>query len=237
MIMYNTTESELPPLPAYTLHPSPPLIAPIPDKLLTLLLPIAAYWIVSLFFHLIDSYDLLSRYRLHTPAEVLKRNRVPRRDVIRDVIIQQLIQTAIGLILGMTEPEDTFGKADYDVAVWAQRIRRAQRASPGLLAIAGIDAGTLGKNMAGSYPTLAGAILGGRHTVSSLGAGAERTIPTFAPWEMLAAKLAYWIIVPAVQFGVAIFIVDTWQYFLHRAMHMNQWLYRMKPSFPVEGRS
>jgi len=30
---------------------------------------------------------------------------------------------------------------------------------------------------------------------------------------------------PLIQFTVAIFIVDTWQYFLHRAMHMNKILY------------
>ncbi|KAI9675778.1 MAG: hypothetical protein M1817_001145 [Caeruleum heppii] len=228
--MYNTTRSDVPPLPSYTLESLPPLLAPIPDKLLTLLLPIAAYWILSLFFHVIDIYDILSQYRLHTPAEVLKRNRVPRSDVLRDVIIQQLIQTAIGIILGMTEPEDTFGKADYDMAVWAQRLRRAQRVLPGMLALVGIDAISLGKSLAPSHPTLAGAILGGHYPPLlqglRLSAGAEVVSPVFAPWEMKTAKIIYSFVVPAAQFALAIVIVDTWQYFLHRAMHMNQWMYR-----------
>lgn len=228
--MYNNSHSDLPPLPSYTLVPTPPLLAPIPDKLLTLLLPIAAYWIVSLFFHFIDTYDILSQYRLHTPAEVLKRNRVPRRDVVRDVVIQQIIQTVIGVILGLTEPDDMHGKADHDVAVWAQWLRRTQKGLPGLLALVGIDAVSLAKNMASSHPALAGAILGGHDPRLlqgvSLSAGAQGITPAFAPWETVAAKAMYWIVVPAVQFGLAIFIVDTWQYFLHRAMHMNQWLYR-----------
>jgi sphinganine C4-monooxygenase len=50
-------------------------------------------------------------------------------------------------------------------------------------------------------------------------------VPTFAAWEMLVARAIYYYIVPALQFALAIFIVDTWQYFLHRAMHMNRWLY------------
>ncbi|CAK5273940.1 unnamed protein product [Mycena citricolor] len=36
----------------------------------------------------------------------------------------------------------------------------------------------------------------------------------------------YWWAVPIFQFLVAIFVIDTWQYFLHRYMHMNKFLYR-----------
>ncbi|KAI9818611.1 MAG: hypothetical protein M1832_004384 [Thelocarpon impressellum] len=219
--------ADLPPLPSYTLSPLPPLVAPIPDKLLILLLPIAAYWIVSLFFHFIDARDYLPQYRLHTPVEVLKRNRVSRADVVRDVVLQQLIQTVIGALLGFSEPEDLVGKEGYDVAGWAQRIRLAQRALPPLLATLGLDAVRLAENMAGSYPALSAAIAGGSHPLSlqSVSTGPD-AIPAFAGWEIALAKANYWFFVPALQFAVAIFIVDTWQYFLHRAMHMNQWLYR-----------
>ncbi|KAI0028130.1 sphingosine hydroxylase [Vararia minispora EC-137] len=37
----------------------------------------------------------------------------------------------------------------------------------------------------------------------------------------------YWWIIPVVQFFIAMFVVDTWQYFLHRAMHINKRLYRL----------
>ena len=182
-----------------------------------------------MIFHWIDTKDLFSQYRLHTPAEVLKRNHVSRWEVVRDVVLQQIIQTLVGTVLGMTEPDDVYGKENYDVAVWARRIRIMQRALPGLLSLFSINANGLAKNMAGSYPTLAGALSGGVYPSLTeavlLSNGGHVSIPSFATWELSAAKAMYWYIIPAVQFGVGIFIVDTWQYFLHRAMHMNKWLY------------
>ncbi|KAJ6518649.1 sphingosine hydroxylase [Mycena sanguinolenta] len=40
------------------------------------------------------------------------------------------------------------------------------------------------------------------------------------------AYYIYWWAIPIFQFMVAIFTIDTWQYFLHRSMHMNKFLYR-----------
>jgi len=219
--------SDLPPLPSYTLQPVPPLIPFIPDMFLSLILPIAAYWIVSLFFHYIDVHDIWPQYRLHTPAEILKRNHVSRYEVARDVIIQQIIQTIVGTIISITEPEELRGKEDYDIALWARRIRIAQRALPQLLGLFGLNAAAISKNVAGSHPLLAGAVAGGKYPFLTAGLDvASRTpLPAFAGWEMFVAKTMYWYAVPAAQFMLAIFIVDTWQYFLHRAMHMNKWLY------------
>src|SRR5437879_8504552 len=86
----NSYLSDLPPLPLYTLSPVEPLVPFIPDFYLSLLLPIAAYWIVSLFFHYVDVMDMWPQYRLHTPTEILKRNHVSRYEVARDVIVQQI---------------------------------------------------------------------------------------------------------------------------------------------------
>ncbi|RPD64345.1 sphingosine hydroxylase [Lentinus tigrinus ALCF2SS1-7] len=36
----------------------------------------------------------------------------------------------------------------------------------------------------------------------------------------------YWWAIPAAKFLLGMFIIDTWQYFLHRAMHMNTYLYK-----------
>jgi sphinganine C4-monooxygenase len=219
--------SDLPPLPSYTLQPVPPLIPFIPDMFLSLILPIAAYWIVSLFFHYIDVHDIWPQYRLHTPAEILKRNHVSRYEVARDVIIQQIIQTIVGTIISITEPEELRGKEDYDIALWARRIRIAQRALPQLLGLFGLNAAAISKNVAGSHPLLAGALAGGKYPflTAGLDVASGAPLPAFAGWEMFVAKTMYWYAVPAAQFMLAIFIVDTWQYFLHRAMHMNKWLY------------
>lgn len=221
--------SNLPPLPDYHLTPLPPLLPPIPDKLLTLLLPIVAYWGLSLFFHWIDTKDYFPQHRLHTPAEVSKRNRVSRWEVVRDVVIQQVVQTAVGWVLGMTEPDDFFGKEEYDIAVWARRLRIVQRSIPGLLASVGLDAGGLAKKLGASHPMLGGALRGGQYpsleSVGAVDSSSRVGAPGFARWELMLASAIYWVLIPALQFGLAILVVDTWQYFLHRAMHMNKWLY------------
>jgi sphinganine C4-monooxygenase len=219
--------SDLPPLPSYTLTPVKPLVPFISDFYLSLFLPIAAYWIFSLFFHYVDVMDLWPQYRLHTPAEILSRNHVSRYEVARDVIIQQVIQTVVGALLGFTEPEDVTGKECYDIARWATRLRLAQRALPPLLGFLGLNAAAISKNVSGSHPMIAAVLAGGKYPSLEVGLDVltGSPVPTFAAWEMLVARAIYYYIVPALQFALAIFIVDTWQYFLHRAMHMNRWLY------------
>ena len=225
----NATSSDtLPPLPTYTEHPLPSLVPGIPDQVLTLALPVVAYWGVSLFFHLMDEYDLFPQYRLHTPAEVLKRNRVSRWEVLRDVVIQQVVQTIVGLGLGWWDPPQMYGKEEHDIAIWATRIRIGQRAIPTMLGVVGLDASGWARSMASSHGSLAGALAGGVYphvTQTLLGSGQPTMVPAFASWELSLAKAIYWIVVPAAQFLLGICIVDTWQYFLHRAMHMNRYLY------------
>ncbi|KAF9457203.1 sphingosine hydroxylase [Collybia nuda] len=38
--------------------------------------------------------------------------------------------------------------------------------------------------------------------------------------------LVYWWAIPTVQFIAAMFFIDTWQYFLHRLMHVNKFMYK-----------
>lgn len=233
LIMANLTRfdtySDLPPLPEYQITLLPPFLSPIPDKLLTVILPIVAYWGLSMLFHWIDTKDYFPQYRLHTPAEVSSRNKVSRWEVVRDVVIQQVVQTIVGWLLGMTEPDDVVGKEEYDVAVWARRIRIAQRTIPGLLAFVGLDAGGIAKNLNLSHPVLAGVVMGGRYstlqTTTTAGDHVVNTVNGFTTWENMLANAIYWYIIPIMQYGVAILVVDTWQYFLHRAMHMNKWMY------------
>ena len=126
--------------------------------------------------------------------------------------------------MGLMEPEEVMGREDYDVAVWATRLRIAQRALPQLLGLLGLNAAAISKNMSGSHPMLAAALAGGKYPL--LASGLDMAgVPAFASWEMFVAKAIYWYIIPAFQFWVAAVFVDTWQYFLHRAMHMNKWLY------------
>ncbi|KAK4924125.1 Sphingolipid C4-hydroxylase sur2, partial [Elasticomyces elasticus] len=153
-------------------------------------------------------------YRLHTPAEVSKRNHVTRYEVLRDVIIQQIIQTIFGYSIAYFDPPEMTGKNEYNAASWARTIRVAQAYIPSALAVVGVNAPRLANNLHDAFPTLASVLAGGAYSTSG-----------FQAWEMLSAKLIYYVAIQAVQFTIAISIVDTWQYFLHRAMHMNKFLY------------
>lgn len=222
-----TLASDLPPLPAYELRPMPDLLPFISDFWLSLILPHIAYWAVSMFFHVIDVYDLFPQYRLHTPEEITQRNLASRYEVARDVILEQIIQIISSAILSLTEPRQMTGMEDYDVAVWATRIRLAQRAVPAILGVLGLNAAAISKNIAASYPLLAGALAGGHYPflTTTLDGDEGTPVPAFATWELMVAKAIYWVLIPAFQLWVAACVLDSWQYFWHRAMHLNKWMY------------
>ena len=48
-----------------------------------------------------------------------------------------------------------------------------------------------------------------------------------ALWELALAETLYWFLIPTVRLSVALFLSDTWQYFTHRLLHQNKWLYSM----------
>jgi sphinganine C4-monooxygenase len=214
------TSYDLPPLPEYALKPLTPLISWTSDAAVQTALPIIAYWVVSLIFHAIDVFDLFARYRLHTPAEVLKRNHVTRWEVFRDVVLQQVIQSIALMGLSYYDDAPTTGTAEYNVAWYAQKLRLAQRAIPFVLSTAGLNPTALAAKLSAAQPTLAAVVAGGRYP----------GLPAFSSWELNAASFLYWYAVPAVQFVAAIVIIDAWEYMLHRAMHMNKWLYGKRPA-------
>jgi sphinganine C4-monooxygenase len=234
----NITSHDLPPLPGYTPQPLHPLTSWASDAFIQAALPVVGYWVVSLIFHAIDVYDLFPQYRLHTPAEVLKRNHVSRYEVLRDVILQQIIQIIASFSLSLFDEAPTTGKADYDVAWYAQKIRLAQRAVPYVLSAVGVNPVALASKIAASQPMLSSVLIGGKYpellqTVSV--AGEQALVPAFASWELAVAGFAYWYAIPAIQFSAAIVIMDAWEYMLHRAMHLNKWLYG-KPHIAAHAR-
>lgn len=52
----------------------------------------------------------------------------------------------------------------------------------------------------------------------------------FTPKELLVAKAIYWTVFPLCQYVVAMILADTFQYFTHRAFHVNKWLYSELPT-------
>ena len=187
---------------------------------------------MSLIFHLISTYNLFSKYRLHPPEEFKTRHRVTVGEVLRAIILQQVIQTALGLWLGyMLEAGDHCGKEEYDIAVWARRIHQVGDAVPYILAAVGIDARTLSHNLqhyAQSFSTTASAEkpMAIVDLVMTPHIGQQAWTGGYTAWEIYAAKTLYWVLEPAARFGIAIFFSDSWQYFWHRAMHSNKWMFR-----------
>ena len=96
-----------------------PLITGLPDKYPRFILSVLFYWACSLSLQFCDEYSYLSEYKLHTPAEFCKRNRVSVREVVREVLVQHAMQTLLGGLLAYGEPDELTGCKDQDVAIWA----------------------------------------------------------------------------------------------------------------------
>ena len=70
------------------------------DKYLSLLAPIIIYWVGSLWFFFLDTaqFPFFEKYRLHEPQEISLRNRVSAKRVVVMVLLQQVVQTMLGLL-------------------------------------------------------------------------------------------------------------------------------------------
>lgn len=239
--MYNATSSsgEIP-LPPYTLHPVPPLLPQLSDLHLSLAIPIVIHWVLSGIFSFMERYGYGQKYKLHTSAEEETRNRCSRWECFRGVVINQIIQTALGLGLGMLGEGDVAGMKEYSIAVWARRIEATRRTLPRLLSVIGIDAKGLARKFDGSGMGLAALLVTGEQTGKSpymaMMDGQDTSHARLVALETACAGGIYWYIVPAIQFAVAIFAADTWQYFGHRWLHTNKWVYsryKYEPSLRV----
>jgi sphinganine C4-monooxygenase len=87
------------PQPAWYYSSSPSLFPFLSDKLLSLAAPTVVYWVLSLIFHAIDVAQIpyFESKRIHESEEVLSRNKVTIGQVIKAVLWQQVVQTALGL--------------------------------------------------------------------------------------------------------------------------------------------
>ncbi|KAG5645720.1 hypothetical protein DXG03_005415 [Asterophora parasitica] len=158
------------------------LIDSVPDHYLALAAPVVAYWSLSLVFHFLDisGWKWLDKYRIHDSAEVQSRNRATRSEVVWAVLLQQLIQTVLGLF-------------------WLNDEAEAANHAESMQAIAGH-----------LQPLVLSAV------------GQKEAGPVLAD----LVYYVYWWGIPTCQFLCAMFIIDTWQYFLHRLMHVNKWMYK-----------
>ena len=225
-----SSNTSLPELPEPTLKPLPPLLSWISDFHLSLFLPMIAYWLLSLFYWTIDTFEFFPQCRLHTPAESRQRNRVSTAEVVRAVVLQQLNQIAFGLVLGYFLGSDAYhGQEDYEIARWGLWIRGARRRSPLLLNVFGVDGRHLSQRLYGIWQSFA------HHSLVSLTVQSKEAAPylsfetsqyAFTAGDLWMARVVFWYLEPAFRFVIAILFSDAWQYFCHRAFHANKWLYR-----------
>ncbi|CAO3586296.1 unnamed protein product [Absidia cylindrospora] len=93
---------------------------PWADEILALWVPIAAYWIYSMIFHFLMMAEIpyFEQYRIHTPEDSDKRNRVTVKRVLAMVTLQQFIQVVLGSLvlhpitpqMMTTQQEQTLGR-------------------------------------------------------------------------------------------------------------------------------
>ena len=180
----------------------PYLIHGVPDYILTLAAPVIAYWCLSLYFHALDisGWKWLEKYRIHDSEEVRTRNLATRLEVVWAVILQQVIQTALGLI--------SLSDESTHVVNHVQQLRRVASFLDSLAFT------TFGKRITPYILVHVANFLywWGIPTFQFLGAMYEQISPhihsNYRPWL------------------ISRFIIDTWQYFLHRLMHSNKFLYK-----------
>lgn len=100
------------------------LFSLVPDHHLTYIAPALTYWVLGMqqsfgekamtdqvfqiqgyIFHFLDSRSLLSRYRVHSPAETATKRTATKREVIRVALLQQAAQISIGYLTAQADNE------------------------------------------------------------------------------------------------------------------------------------
>lgn len=71
------------------------------DEVMSVWVPVVAYWVYSLAFHFLMKAQLpfFEKYRIHTVEDMTNRNRVSLSRVLVMVSLQQLIQVILGLLV------------------------------------------------------------------------------------------------------------------------------------------
>ena len=189
--------------------PKHQLLTIAPDNILALAAPVIAYWSLSLVFHFLDisNWKWLDKYRIHESAEVQSRNLVTIGEVIRAVFWQHVVQTIIGYW-------------------WVEELPVGDQ----------VD-----------HMTAMNIMLGSLYNLAKTVAGEKAVSPLFEKHAHELVYAVYWWAIPTAKFFLGMYvstpisravfnpnliffsfriIIYTWQYFLHRAMHMNTYLYK-----------
>lgn len=70
------------------------------DELLAIFVPIVVYWVYSGMYLMLGGASL-EQYRLHPREDEEKKNLVPKREVVKGVLLQQLVQATVASLMFM----------------------------------------------------------------------------------------------------------------------------------------
>ncbi|PWZ00806.1 hypothetical protein BCV70DRAFT_101336 [Testicularia cyperi] len=174
----------------------PSVIPGISDKYLSLGLPIVIYWATSLFYHALDILQLPYTERYRLHEPEEVTKR--NRVSVTRVIVMVFVQQLIQTIFGLVLLDDD--------AVGLQQTFADHQGK--ILQLA---------SQLRHYTTLA------------FGAQWQPTVTRLAFGSQDANQAAWWLYwwgIPVAQFWFAFFVMDAWQYTLHRAFHESRFLYR-----------
>jgi len=152
------------------------------------------------------------------------RNRVGKKEVAWWVFIQQVLQMGFAYVLSYLEGEEMTGFEQQEQYEMYLRVVGVEGLLVNGLMLLGINGVGLEQKIGTGVVSLGGLVKGLK--VVGLGGIAAGTS---GDWRMVVASVLYWGIAPAMRLWTALFILDTWQYFLHRLMHTVPALYRINP--------
>lgn len=177
-------------------QPQPSVVPGISDKYLSLALPIIIYWVASLFYHALDTLQLPFTEKYRLHESEEVTKR--NRVGVTRVIVMVVVQQIIQTVFGVLLLDDDSVGLEQTFADHPAKI----------LDIAAFLRST---------------------TTELLGVSLEpaTTKLLFASQDALsAAWWLYWWGIPTAQLWFAFFVMDAWQYTLHRLFHESRFLYR-----------
>ncbi|KAL0935774.1 Sphingolipid C4-hydroxylase SUR2 [Colletotrichum truncatum] len=99
--------------------PQPPrTLLGMDDARASVVVPLLAYWVVSIFYETAHYSGWFDKYRVYPTGEEKRRNLVTRWETLRVVIVMHVVQLVFGLVMAsILEPADG---AVAGVSVWGQ---------------------------------------------------------------------------------------------------------------------
>ncbi|PPJ54323.1 hypothetical protein CBER1_06130 [Cercospora berteroae] len=185
--------------------PIEPLLNGISDYYLSLVVPIIAHWLTAGVYEAFRHFRIFEQYEIHTYEEEQVCNRVNRGQCLRGVVGIQVMQTLVGLLLGAVTAEENLDHSCVEILLLQRRIERFLLLSMSTIATVGLS------------PT----------PTSVSWAGANLALPPkYEVHTSQAARMLYFLVLPLLRFYIALWLADTWVFFVHRAEHSNRWLYK-----------